>query len=104
MNQPDKILTVLEPPAGGLSRLRARRDSLVRQPPPWWALAAGAAAAVVWMAIGSGGTAIRMQLSGERLIGERSQDVDVRLLGGGRAVSLPSTDANVRIYWVEPSR
>jgi hypothetical protein len=56
------------------------------------------------MAVTPSRSEIRMQLSGERLIGERSQDVGVQLLEGGRAVSVPSTDENVRIYWVEPSR
>src|SRR5262249_11084200 len=102
-NEPDKLLSVLEPPPGGLTRLRARRDSRVRRPPPWWALAAGVAAAIVWMTVTSGGTTIRLQLSGARLIGERSQNVGGRLLDGGRAVSVPSSDANVRIYWIEPT-
>ncbi len=103
MNQPDRFLTVLEPPPGGLARLRARRRLPGGWAPSWWALATGSAAAVAWMAIASGHTDIRMQLSGERLVGERSQGVSVQILENGHAVSLPSGDANVRIYWVEPA-
>ncbi len=103
MNPSDKILTLLEPPPGGWQRLRARRDSPVRWAPSWWALTTGAVAAVAWLAVVSGHTEVRMQLSGGRLIGERSQEVGVQILEGGRAVSLPSSDANVRIYWVAPS-
>jgi hypothetical protein len=102
MNQPtDKILSVLDPPPGGLARLLSRRDSLVRRAPPWWALAAGAATAVVWMAVLSGRTEIRMQLTGARLIGERSQGLGVQMLDGSRAVPLSSDAADVRVYWVE---
>src|SRR5262249_49215017 len=105
MNEPEKFLTVLEPPLGGLTRLRARRDSQTRGwTPQWWALAAGATAAVVWTALLSGRTEIRMQLSGARLIGERSQGMSVPILEGGRARAVPSSDANVRIYWVEPAQ
>jgi hypothetical protein len=102
MNQTDRILTPLEPPPGGWERLRARRDSSSRWAPSWWALASGMAATVAWLAIiAPGHTQIRMPLSGGRLIGERSQGVGVQILGNGRAVALPSADANVRIYWVE---
>ena len=102
MNEPtEKILSVLEPPPGGLARLLSRRDSRVRAVRPWWALAAGAVTAVVWMAVLSGHTEIRMQLSGARLIGERSRGVSVQMLEGGRAVPLPSDAADVRVYWVE---
>lgn len=108
MNEPssDKILRVLEPPPGGLARLLARRDSRVRNAPSWWALAAGAAtAAVVWMTVfTTPTTAVRMQLAGGRLIGERSESVGVKMLEGGRAVPLSSDAADVRIYWVEPTR
>jgi len=73
---PEKILSVLEPPPGGLARLRSRRDSRVPRAQPWWALVAGAAtAAVVWIAILPGPTEIRMQLTGSRLVGARSQGV-----------------------------
>ena len=102
MNEPtEKILSVLEPPPGGLARLLSRRDSRVRKAPPWWALAAGAATAVVWMTVLTGHTEIRLQLTGARLIGERSQGVSVQMLEGGRAVPLSSDAADVRVYWVE---
>jgi hypothetical protein len=101
MNQPDRILTLLEPPPGGWERLRARRDSTSRWAPSWWALATGAAAAVAWLAVAPAHTQIRMQLTGGRLIGERSQGVGVQILENGYAVSVPSVDANVRIYSVE---
>jgi hypothetical protein len=104
VNQPDRILTLLEPPRGGWELLQARRDAATGWAPSWWALATGAAAAVVWLAVPSGPTQIRMQLSGARLIGERSQGVDVQILENGHAVALPSADANVRIYWVESKR
>ena len=101
---PEKILSVLEPPPGGLARLRSRRDSRVPRAQPWWALVAGAAtAAVVWIAILPGPTEIRMQLTGSRLVGARSQGVSVQMLEGGRAVSLSSDAADVRVYWVEPA-
>ena len=103
MNESDRVLPVLEPPPGGLARLLARRDSPLRAGPQWWALAAGAAAAVVWTAILPGQTEIRMPFSGARLIGERSQGVSAPVLEGGRAVALPSSDVNVRIYRVEPA-
>jgi hypothetical protein len=101
MNQPSRILTSLEPPPGGWDRLRARRNSISRWEPSWWALASGSAAAIAWLAIASGHTEIRMQLTGERLTGERSQGVDVQLLGNGHAIPLPSADASVRIYSIE---
>ena len=103
MNQPEKILTLLEPPPGGWERLRARRDSAGAWAPSWWAFATGAAAAIAWMAIVSGQSAVRMQLTGGRLIGERSEATSVQILQDGRAVPLPSSDSNVRIYWVEPA-
>jgi hypothetical protein len=101
MNQPHRILTPLEPPPGGWERLRARRNSASRWTPSWWALASGSAAAVAWLAVASGHTEIRMQLTGGRLVGERSQGIDLQILENGHAVSLPSADANVRIYAVE---
>jgi hypothetical protein len=42
-----------------------------------------------------------MQLTGSRLVGARSQGVSVQMLEGGRAVSLSSDAADVRVYWVE---
>jgi len=101
MNQPGRILTSLEPPPGGWERLRARRNSISRWVPSWWALASGSAAAIAWLAIASGHTEIQMQLTGGRLIGERSQGVDVQLLENGHAISLPSADAKVRIYLIK---
>jgi hypothetical protein len=101
MNQSDKILTPLEPPPGGWERLRARRNSASRWAPSWWAFAWGSAAAVAWLAIASGHTQIRMQLTGGRLVGERSRGADLQILENGHAISLPSADANVRIYVVE---
>jgi hypothetical protein len=103
MNQPDNILKLIEPPPGGWERLRARRNAARGWAPSWWALASGSAAAVAWLAVASGHTKIQMQFTGARLIGERSHGVDVQLLENGRAVSLSSADANVRIYWVEPA-
>ena len=108
MNEPshEKILRVLEPPPGGLARLRSRRDSQVRNTPSWWALAAGAAtAAVVAMTVFSTPTTeIRLPMSGGRLIGARGEGASVTMLEGGRAVPLSSDAADVRIYWVEPAR
>jgi hypothetical protein len=104
MNEADRLLPVLEPPPGGLARLLARRDSQAHWTPQWWALAAGAAAAVVWTALLSGQTEIRMRFSGARLIDERSEGVSAPVLEGGRAIALPSPDANVRIYRVEPTK
>ena len=101
MNDSHRTLTLLEPPPGGLQRLRARRDSATRWAPSWWALASGSAAAVVWLAVASGNTEIRMQLIGGRLVGEPSRGADLQILESGHAVSLPSADANVRIYVVE---
>lgn len=101
---PDKLLRQLEPPPGGSARLLSRRDSLVRSaPPPWLALAAGAATALVWIAALSGHTEVRMQLTGARLIGERTQGVSVQMLEGGRAVPLSADAAEVPVYWVERS-
>jgi hypothetical protein len=105
MNESDRVLPVLEPPPGGLARLLARRDARrVRWAPQWWALTAGVAAAVAWAAILSGETEIQMRFSGARLIGERSQGVSAPILEGGTAVPLPSSDANVRIYRMEPAK
>jgi hypothetical protein len=106
MNRPDKILTLLEPPPGGWARLLARRQSSQDWAPSWWVLGTGAAAALIvaWMAVAPGRAEIRMQLTGGRLIGERSEGVGVQMLDNGRAVSLPSSNANVRIYWVEPAK
>jgi hypothetical protein len=103
MNESDRMLTLLEPPPGGWERLRARRNLMNRWAPSWWALASGSAAAMTWFAIASGQTQIRMQLTGARLIGERSQGADLRILGDGRAVAQPTADSKVRIYWIEPA-
>jgi hypothetical protein len=103
MNQPGGLLKLLEPPPGGWERLRARRYAATNWAPAWWALASGGAAALACLAIASGDARIQMQFSGARLIGERSHGVGVQLLENGRTVSLPSADANVRIYWVEPA-
>jgi hypothetical protein len=103
MKQPDRILTLLEPPPGGLERLRTRRDSTSRWALSWSALAAGGAAAAAWLAIASEHPQIRMPMIGARLIGARSQGVGVQILENGRAVPLPSADPDVRIYWVEPT-
>jgi len=103
MNESDRVLPVLEPPPGGLARLLARRDSQLRAGPQWWALAAGAAVAVIWTATLPVQTEVRMQFSGARLIGERSLGVSAPVFEHGRAVPLPSSDANVRIYRVEPT-
>jgi hypothetical protein len=100
-NQSDRVLTVLEPPPGGWERLRAGRNSASRWAPSWWALAGGGAAAIAWLVVASGPQEIRMQLTGGRLVGERSQGVDVQILENGHAVVLPSADPNVRIYEVE---
>ena len=104
MNQPDRILTSLEPPSGGWERLRARRDSASRWAPSWWALAGGSAAAVTWLAVALGHTEIRMQLTGGRLVGESSRGVDLQILENGHAISLPTADAKVQIYWIEPAQ
>jgi hypothetical protein len=103
MNQPDRMLKLLEPPSGGLERLRARRHAARAWAPSWWALASGCAAAVAWLAVVSGPTKVHMRFTGARLIGEPIREVGVQLLDNGRAVPLPSDDANVRIYWVEPA-
>jgi hypothetical protein len=103
MNQPDSLLKLLEPPPGGWERLRARRSAATDWGPSWWALASGGAAAIAWLAVASGHTKIQMHFSGARLIGERSHGVGVQLLENGRTVFVPSADANVRIYLVEPS-
>jgi hypothetical protein len=105
MNQPDRFLPVLEPPPGGWQRLRARRDSAARWAPSWWALATGvAAAAVAFMVAAPRHTDIQMQLTGGRLVGERSEGVGVQLLEEGQAVSMQSGDANIQLYWVEPEK
>jgi hypothetical protein len=107
MNESDRFLTVLEPPPGGWPRLLARRDSQsqARWMPSWWALATGAAAAVLVLTMfAPPRSEIQMQLTGGRLIGERSEGVGVQLLEGGRAVSMHSGDENVQLYWVEPVR
>jgi hypothetical protein len=101
MNQSDRILTVLDPPPGGWERLRSRRISGSSWTPSWWAFASGCAAAVAWLVIAPGRGDVQMQLTDGRLIGERSQGVDVQILENGHAVPVPSADANVRIYLVE---
>jgi hypothetical protein len=103
MKPPDRILTLLDPPPGGLERLRARRDAAHSWAPSWRALVAGGAVAALWLVIASGQPRLQMPLSGARLIGERSQGLGVQILENGRAVPLPSVDPDVRIYWVEPT-
>jgi hypothetical protein len=104
LNQEDQILTLLDPPPGGWERLRARRDGISHWAPSWWALATGGVAAIAWLAVPSAHTQLRMPLSGARLIGERSLGVEVQILDNGHAVAVPTSDPNVRIYWVEPTR
>ena len=74
LNQADRILTVLEPPPGGWERLRARRTAESRWAPSWWALATGGVVAMAWLAVAPAHTrSFAMQLSGDRLIGQRSR-------------------------------
>jgi hypothetical protein len=101
MNESDRMLTILEPPAGGWERLRSRRNITSGWAPSWWALASGSAAAVTWLVMATGHTEIRMQLTGGRLIDERSQGVNVQILENGHAIALQNSDPNVRIYWVD---
>src|SRR5579862_5267492 len=103
MNELQGILGVFEPPPGGWERLRARRDSANRWAPSWLALATGAVSAVACLALIPWHPPVRMQLTGGRLIGERSLGVEVQLLEGGSAVAMPSADANVRVYLVKPA-
>jgi hypothetical protein len=54
------------------------------------------------MAIFSSHTEISLQLSGGRLVGERSHGVSVQMLEGSRAMPLSSGSTDdVRVYWVE---
>jgi hypothetical protein len=104
MNSADRILISLQPPAGGWERLHARRDSASRWAPSWWSLASGGAvaAAVAWLAVATEQTPIRMPLAGARLIGVRSQGVDLQILQNGRSVAVPSSNTKVPIYFIGP--
>ena len=104
MNPQNRLLPVIDPPPGGWSRLRSRRDSRASRAPSEWPLVVGGACALLSLAlVMNRGDVIRMQLNGSRLMGERSQETGLRMLDGSRVTSLPSDDPNVRLYWVESS-
>jgi hypothetical protein len=105
MSAPGKMLPLLDPPAGGWERLRARRDSPVATGRiPWLPLVSGGLAATVLAAFFVvGRDEVRMPFNGARLMGERSQGVGLQMLDNQRTTAVPSGDPNVRFYWVEPS-
>jgi hypothetical protein len=44
---------------------------------------------------------IELQLNGARLVGERSHGTTLRILDNRQVVELPSSDPNVKVYWIE---
>lgn len=100
MNEKDIVLQVLQPPAGGLERLRARRDFM--QWAPWVPFALGCSFAVAVMIGGHHRFEMQMQLNGSRLINQKAQGEGIRLVDDAyRAETLPSGNPKVRIYWIE---
>ena len=45
---------------------------------------------------------IELQLNAARLVGERSTGTPLQILDGHKVMALPSSDPNVRLYWVTP--
>lgn len=111
MRELEHLLPTLEPPAGGLARLRLHiHDRAVRT--PWyralaWAapLAACLAVAAIWLPpwlarrqrTAALVNAVRQQLAVQAPV----QGIEVQ---DGAAVELPSGQANVRIYLVQSFR
>ncbi|NQD37797.1 hypothetical protein HPT27_12240 [Permianibacter sp. IMCC34836] len=107
------FLPELSPPAGGLARLRARRDELQRPVLERWLrqfnragvkayapLLAGACTAlmlVLWWP-----QRLPSTLATDRLLGAKSAGERVRVLDAMMATQqLPSSQSGVRLYWTE---
>lgn len=101
MNHPDRLLEVLDPPPGGWLRLVRRRSE-----EPSWLIPLAALTCAITLAVfvfpAPQGPPLKMQLNGARLLDEHSQGTTVRMLDSRRTVALPSSDPNVRLYWIEP--
>lgn len=111
MNREPTLLPVLEPPSGGLARLRAKRTSAER-----WATAgptrrlayisalAGGIFAVLLLRPGGdfASDALPVTHAADRLVGVRSQGDSLRTVDAGTFVQqLPSQQPGVRLYWTE---
>lgn len=107
MSHEPELLPQLSPPAGGLARLRARREQLARGPlaSPRLAYAAafaGASFAVLLM-LPAGQVPATQAM--DRLLGVRSQGSSLRIVDASTvAQALPTQQPGVRLYWTERLR
>jgi hypothetical protein len=102
MSTPSRLLQMLEPPPGGWQRLLRRRDAESFWPMPLAALASAVVAVLIAFPRAPPAHPIELQLNGARLMSERSEGETLRMLDDRKTVALPSSDPNVRVYWIEP--
>jgi hypothetical protein len=100
----ERLLELVDPPAGGWERLRTRRDEEELQRAPWLAFAAGLGVAALAFVIADPFPRVSLTLpeSSARLQGVAIADEPLRLLSAGRAMALPAAEG-VQLYWTEPS-
>lgn len=111
MNREPTLLPALEPPTGGLTRLRAKRTAMERwlNAGPTRRLAyisalAGGVFAVVLLRPGGqfASDALPATHAVDRLLGVRSQGDSLRAVDASTIVQqLPSQQPGVRLYWTE---
>lgn len=101
MSTADRLLQRLDPPPGGWQRLLDRREPASSWRAPLAALACSLAALAVAL-LQPQRHRVELKLNGARLLGEHSQGITLSLLDSQRTVALPSSDPNVRLYWIEP--
>jgi len=103
MNElPERLLDVIDPPAGGWERLRARREAMEMQRGPWLAFAAGICVAALGVVVTKPVPRASLTLPPDsaRLQGTSVADEPLKLLDDGRASQLPASEG-VRLYWAE---
>lgn len=103
-----KLLPALDPPAGGLARLQAKRSKPMQTDlgggqllrPVYLSLLAGASVAAMLLVLIPAN--VPATLAMDRLLGIRSQGDSLRMIEATSvAQALPSRQPGVRLYWTE---
>ncbi len=103
MSTPDRFLRTLDAPPGGWQRLIQRRDADTSWLMPLTTALASAAAVFIFVTPWLDRHPIELQLNAARLVGERSTGTTLQILDDHKVMALPSSDPNVRLYWVTPA-
>ncbi|HEX4912229.1 MAG TPA: hypothetical protein VFV64_15830 [Permianibacter sp.] len=110
MSREPRLLPMLEPPTGGLARLRVKCHAAEQQVAAWpsrrlafaSALAGGAFALALLMPMDRFWGELPATHAADRLLGVRSQGDSLRTVDAGTVVQqVPSQQAGVRLYWTE---